>query len=85
LVASWIQFQFRVPFSASIIEALTFAFVFIAPRFPLKVPHVRPPLSFHGRRYFLQGREIIPYLSVLDNLKLGMSAGKKFPKSLMKF
>ena len=31
----------------------------------------------YGISYIPQGREIIPYLSVLDNLKLGMSAGKK--------
>jgi len=30
-----------------------------------------------GIAYIPQGREIIPYLSVLDNLKLGLSAGKK--------
>jgi urea transport system ATP-binding protein len=30
-----------------------------------------------GIAYIPQGREIVPYLSVLDNLKLGMSAGKK--------
>ncbi|WP_373539778.1 urea ABC transporter ATP-binding subunit UrtE [Chamaesiphon sp.] len=30
-----------------------------------------------GISYIPQGREIIPYLSVLDNLKLGLSAGKK--------
>jgi urea transport system ATP-binding protein len=33
--------------------------------------------SRYGISYIPQGREIIPYLSVLDNLKLGMSAGKK--------
>ena len=31
----------------------------------------------YGISYIPQGREIIPYLSVLENLKLGMSAGKK--------
>ncbi|KAM3102912.1 urea ABC transporter ATP-binding subunit UrtE [Phormidesmis sp. 146-12] len=31
----------------------------------------------YGISYIPQGREIIPYLSVLDNLKLGMSAAKK--------
>ncbi|TYQ27489.1 MULTISPECIES: urea ABC transporter ATP-binding subunit UrtE [unclassified Pseudanabaena] len=31
----------------------------------------------YGISYIPQGREIIPYLSVLDNLKLGMSAGQK--------
>jgi urea transport system ATP-binding protein len=31
----------------------------------------------YGISFIPQGREIIPYLSVLDNLKLGMSAGKK--------
>lgn len=31
----------------------------------------------YGIAYIPQGREIIPYLSVLDNLKLGMSAGQK--------
>lgn len=31
----------------------------------------------YGISYIPQGREIIPYLSVLDNLKLGMSASKK--------
>jgi urea transport system ATP-binding protein len=30
-----------------------------------------------GIAYIPQGREIIPYLSVLDNLKLGLSAGNK--------
>jgi urea transport system ATP-binding protein len=30
-----------------------------------------------GIAYIPQGREIIPYLSVMDNLKLGLSAGKK--------
>jgi urea transport system ATP-binding protein len=30
-----------------------------------------------GIAYIPQGREIIPYLSVLDNLKLGLSAGTK--------
>ncbi|MCU0565920.1 MAG: urea ABC transporter ATP-binding subunit UrtE [Oculatellaceae cyanobacterium Prado106] len=30
-----------------------------------------------GIAYIPQGREIVPYLSVLDNLMLGMSAGKK--------
>lgn len=35
----------------------------------------------YGISYIPQGREIIPYLSVLDNLKLGMSAAqKKFRK-----
>jgi urea transport system ATP-binding protein len=31
----------------------------------------------NGIAYIPQGREIIPYLSVIDNLKLGMSAAKK--------
>ena len=31
----------------------------------------------YGISYIPQGREIIPYLSVLDNLKLGMSAAQK--------
>ncbi|MGG6269636.1 urea ABC transporter ATP-binding subunit UrtE [Leptolyngbya sp. AN03gr2] len=31
----------------------------------------------YGISYIPQGREIIPYLSVLDNLKLGLSAAKK--------
>lgn len=36
----------------------------------------------YGISYIPQGREIIPYLSVLDNLKLGMSAGKKTYRSI---
>jgi urea transport system ATP-binding protein len=42
-----------------------------------------------GIAYIPQGREIIPYLSVLDNLKLGMSAAKrkykKIPDEIFEF
>jgi urea transport system ATP-binding protein len=42
-----------------------------------------------GISYIPQGREIIPYLSVLDNLKLGMSAGttkqRKIPHEIFEF
>jgi urea transport system ATP-binding protein len=42
-----------------------------------------------GIAYIPQGREIIPYLSVLDNLKLGLSAGKtkhqKIPHEIFEF
>jgi urea transport system ATP-binding protein len=42
-----------------------------------------------GISYIPQGREIIPYLSVLDNLKLGLSAGKtkhqKIPHEIFEF
>jgi urea transport system ATP-binding protein len=40
-----------------------------------KVPTFKRARS--GIAYIPQGREIIPYLSVIDNLKLGMSAAKK--------
>ena len=33
--------------------------------------------SRYGIAFIPQGREIIPYLSVLDNLKLGLAASKK--------
>jgi urea transport system ATP-binding protein len=36
----------------------------------------------YGISYIPQGREIIPYLSVLDNLKLGMSAGQKMYRKI---
>lgn len=43
----------------------------------------------YGISYIPQGREIIPYLSVLDNLKLGMSAAKrklrKIPDEIFEF
>lgn len=43
----------------------------------------------YGISYIPQGREIIPYLSVLDNLKLGTSAGKrklrKIPDEIFEF
>ncbi|GBO55233.1 urea ABC transporter, ATPase protein UrtE [Pseudanabaena sp. lw0831] len=43
----------------------------------------------YGISYIPQGREIIPYLSVLDNLKLGMSAGhkqyRKIPDEIFEF
>lgn len=43
----------------------------------------------YGIAYIPQGREIIPYLSVLDNLKLGMAASgkksKKIPEEIFDF
>lgn len=43
----------------------------------------------YGIAYIPQGREIIPYLSVLDNLKLGMAASrknlKKIPDEIFEF
>jgi urea transport system ATP-binding protein len=36
----------------------------------------------YGISYIPQGREIIPYLSVLDNLKLGASASKRKPRKI---
>lgn len=43
----------------------------------------------YGISYIPQGREIIPYLSVLENLKLGMSASKqklkKIPDEIFEF
>jgi len=36
----------------------------------------------YGIAYIPQGREIIPYLSVLENLKLGMSASKRKPSKI---
>ncbi|MGB3496023.1 MAG: urea ABC transporter ATP-binding subunit UrtE [Elainellaceae cyanobacterium] len=43
----------------------------------------------YGIAYIPQGREIIPYLSVLDNLKMGMSASrkklKKIPDEIFEF
>ena len=36
----------------------------------------------YGISFIPQGREIIPYLSVLDNLKLGMTAAKEKPKKI---
>lgn len=45
--------------------------------------------SRYGIAYIPQGREIIPYLSVLDNLKLGFSASgkssKRIPSEIFKF
>ncbi|MGL5079150.1 MAG: ATP-binding cassette domain-containing protein, partial [Waterburya sp.] len=38
--------------------------------------------SRYGIAYIPQGREIIPYLSVLDNLKLGFSASGKSSKRI---
>ncbi len=38
--------------------------------------------SRHGIAYIPQGREIIPYLSVLDNLKLGFTASGKKSKRI---
>lgn len=52
-----------------------------------KVPTYRR--ARYGIAYIPQGREIIPYLSVLDNLKLGMSANKqklrKIPDEIFEF
>ena len=45
--------------------------------------------SRYGIAYIPQGREIIPYLSVLDNLKLGFSASgersKRIPSGIFEF
>lgn len=45
--------------------------------------------SRYGMAYIPQGREIIPYLSVLDNLKLGCSASgkssKRIPSEIFEF
>ena len=45
--------------------------------------------SRYGIAYIPQGREIIPYLSVLDNLKLGFSASgkssKRIPSEIFEF